>query len=74
MITCYESRKAEQGYPVCCENKDCDKERRTKLILACEMILSSGVWVDNAACNAEGKFGFSLYPMLENMKVFEGVV
>lgn len=56
-MTCYESRKAGLGYPSCCENKDCDEERKTKPIHAYEMILlpSGDTWVDNYAHNGLGE-------------------
>ena len=51
----YESRKAGLGYPACCENKNCDDERKIKPIHQCEMIrLNDGMWADNQSHNAKG--------------------
>jgi len=68
MITCYESRKAGTGYPACCENKNCDEERKSKPYHQCEMVLLNGTWIDNFAQKANGGcFIPPLYSTPENI-------
>ena len=69
LITCYESRKAGLGFPACCKDKDCDEERKSKPIHACEMVkLEDGTWIDNFLHNGKVKPDcWPLLPTPENM-------
>jgi len=59
-MTCYHSRKAGLGYPVCCKNLDCDAERLKTPIHKCEMVLVGDVWVSNFSLFGNGVYGYPL--------------
>lgn len=77
MRICYDSRKIGGDFPACCENLDCDAERKRKPLHLCEMVKLNGskVWVSNFMSMAGGDFG--LIPLIftrENREYLKGVV